>query len=416
MSLVKLAKIMRIDEDRLFNLERKLALATGKQGVMEMIISENDLLIHRTLNELGMGSEGASYEDIYNSLIARLEHIDKELSVFLEMPNLTELHNRCGKLCEAAIALHNPGAGFFLKREKAKEMLVQYPPQNILTHFGYNSVQELLDNHDLISVYSALRFMESEEWMHHFFESSFAAITADDFEERPLELKILEPEWLDAAQKFLKKKYHNVSHLKELGVIFIIPLQIDMIGETLRMFTMILHYLNEVPFYSKLFREYADNSDFSQKLQSLLRGDVSGKPLPDGDKISFRIVQRYLAKDNEMDYRLFEPHINPEAEHWHNAQKDFSKLGATIGEKGQVFGFWRGLDTVGDFFVNKDGENKIMSFDLIDLTISLLKTHNASLVYHQQEALWNKIFLEYFGRDMLHSALHNGIISGFFTL
>ena len=60
-------------------------------------------------------------------------------------------------------------------------------------------------------------------------------------------LKILEPQWLDVAEKFLEKKYHNVSHLKEFGVIFVIPLKIDMPGETLRLFTLILHYLNEVP-------------------------------------------------------------------------------------------------------------------------------------------------------------------------
>ena len=90
--------------------------------------------------------------------------------------------------------------------------------------------------------------------MHEFFEKAYGNLTADDFEEREVMLKILEPQWLDVAEKFLEKKYHNVSHLKEFGVIFVIPLKIDMPGETLRLFTLILHYLNEVPFYSKLFQ------------------------------------------------------------------------------------------------------------------------------------------------------------------
>ncbi len=417
MALTQLARIMRIEEAQLVDLDRKLRAVTGKEGVMEAIIEENNLILHRTINELGLSNEDATAEKVYELLEARLAHMDKDLFNFLEMPNLAELSNRCGKLCETAIMIHNPGSGFFLKHEKAKELLFRYPPEDMLKHFGYKSVKELLENHNMISVFSALRFMESQEWMHHFFESSFADISADDFEERPVELKVLETEWLGAAQKFLTRKYHNVSHLKELGVIFIIPLDIDMVGETLRVFSLVLHYLNEVPFYSELFRKFSKEADFSDKIQSLLRGDVSGKLLPDSGRISFRIVQRYLAKENASDFRLFEPHINPEAEHWYNTEKDFSKLSSIIGEKGHVFGFFRGLDTVGNFFKNKNGEDVLLSFDLIDVIMSILnKKLEAPLIYHQQESLWNKIFLKYFGKDKLHQVLSENIISGVFTI
>src|SRR3989338_2491491 len=105
--------------------------------------------------------------------------------------------------------------------------------------------------------------------MHKFFDEAYNNLKANDFEEREVKIKVLEPQWLDVADKFLEKKYHNVSHLKEFGIIFIIPLKIDTQGETLRLFTLILHYLNEVPFYSKLFRKFSHDVDFADKLKSL---------------------------------------------------------------------------------------------------------------------------------------------------
>ena len=115
---------------------------------------------------------------------------------------------------------------------------------------------------------SALRFTQSKEWMHKFFEESYGSLIPEDFEERDVELIVLDPKWLSVVEKFLEKKYHNVSHLKEYGVIFVIPLPIDTSGETMRMFTLILHYLHEVPFYSALFKKFMADKDFVPKLQS----------------------------------------------------------------------------------------------------------------------------------------------------
>ena len=150
----------------------------------------------------------------------------------------------------------------------------------------------------------------------------------------------------------MKKKWHNISHLKEYGVIFVVPLPIDTQGETMRMFTLILHYLHEVPFYSALFKKFMEDKDFVPKLQSLLRGDVPDDKMPDGGKLIWRVVQRYLAKDDESDFRLFEPHVNPEAEHWFKAEEDLGRLSRMLGksESRLNLGYWTGLDFVGDFF------------------------------------------------------------------
>ena len=416
-SHTKLARILRTSSEVLLDLEKKLNGLTGKSGIMEKIVVENDMLIKRTLEELGMTAGICKAENVYGILVKRLEHMDEHLYNFLDKPDLSQMSMVCGKLCETAAKLNQPKPGFFIKKDKAIEMLEKFPPQNLLDHFGYKTVAELCEKQSFSSVFSALRFAQSQDWMHKFFDEAYNDLIADDFEERDVELKVLEREWLDVAEKFLEKKYHNVSHLKELGIIFITPIKIDIPGETMRMFTLLLHYFNEVPFYSKLFRKFSGETDFTDKLKSLLRGDVSEAPKPDEN--SFRIVQRYLAKDDVNDFRLTEPHVNPEAEHWYKAEGDLGKIASLVGAEGHAYGYWQGLDFVGDFFPDGliGGEKEtLVSFDLIDLVMSLAKKGAIKYLYHQQEALWNKIFIEYLGRDKINELVEENIIGGFIKL
>jgi hypothetical protein len=136
-----------------------------------------------------------------------------------------------------------------------------------------------------------------------------------------------------------------------------------------------------------------------------------------------RIAQRYLAKDDPDDFRLIEPHINPEAEHWYKAEGDLAGISDmpsfARASDGRAFASWQKLDFVGGFF--SDGltgvdDEELVSFDLIDLTMSLAKKGEIKYLYHQQEALWNKIFIEYLGRDKMNELVEKNIIEGFIGL
>lgn len=413
----KIARILRVPPELLLNLDQKMTAISGQEGVIEDIANQNEILVSRTLTEIGLTRELKS-QDVYDALIHHLINLDQQLYEALDKPDLSKMSTACGKLCEMAFRVFTPPRGLFIKREKVAELLDKHKPDNLLAYFGYSSAQEIIEREGFASVVSALRFTQSKEWMHKFFNESYSSLTPDDFEERTVELIVLDQKWLSVAEKFLEKKYHNISHLKEYGIIFVIPLPIDTPGETMRMFTLILHYLHEVPFYASLFRRFMKNDNFIFKLQSLLRGDVSEEKISDGDKIAWRVVQRYLAKDDEKDFRLFEPHVNPEAEHWFRAEEDLSRLSRMLGknEDRLNLGYWTGLDFVGDFFRNGDGEDKLVSFDLIDLIMSLVKKGDIKYLYHQQEALWNKIFSEYMGRERMNQLIEENIITGFISL
>jgi len=413
----KLARILRTSTEVVAHLDQKMSAVSGQTGVLEAIAQENNILVDRTLSELGL-TRGDSAETVYSALINRLIHLDKELFELLDKPDLSKMSVACGKLCEVAFKVFTPPRGLFIKREKVAELLEKYRPESLLAHFGCATVAELIEKEGFSSVVGALRFTQDTKWMHTFFDEAYNSLTPNDFEERDVELKILDQKWLGVAEKFLEKKYHNISHLKEYGVIFVIPLTIDTPGETMRMFTLILHYLHEVPFYAGLIRKFMSQPDFTTKLNSLLRGDVSSAQTPPAPNMTWRVVQRYLAKDDENDFRLREPHVNPEAQHWFKAEEDLGRLSRMLAQDGNGvnLGYWTGLDFAGDFFKNSKGQEVLVSFALIDLIMSLVKKGEIKYLYHQEEAMWNKIFFEYLGREQMDRLVEEHIIDGFIKL
>lgn len=89
---------------------------------------------------------------------------------------------------------------------------------------------------------------------------------------------------------------------------------------------------------------------------------------------------------------------------------------ASGGEDKFNISYWTGLDHVGDFFKNKAGVDTLVSFDVVDLIMSLVKQGEVKYLYHQQEAMWNHIFSEYLGRDRMNALTEENIISGFISL
>ncbi len=278
----------------------------------------------------------------------------------------------------------------------------------------------MLKNEDLLEVFSALRFLEDSEWLNTVFFKQYEKLTPDDFEERPIQLRALSQKWSKAAEKFVAKKYHNISHLKEMGVIFVIPLFLGISGESLRTISLLLHYLNEVQFYAELFKELiSEGGAFAQKLISLLRGDVvERQPVPgDPNKMPILVVQRYLAKDDENDWRLFAPHINPEALHWERAEEEIQLINTRLPGFSNNLDFWGNCGTVGDFFKTDIGTEALVSFNIVDTAMDLVKQKVLiKYLYHHEEAMWNKIFEEYFGKDQLRVMSKKYLLQGWFEV
>lgn len=412
----KLSKILRTDKDFIRKVESRLSLVTGKKNIMRKVLEENEIILNERLLTLGV-SRIAPAKEVYDALISKIESDDHKLFEALGGPRLTSIDD-CNRVLEVVKKVAPTGKGFFLKKEKAIEFLHKEPPRNVMKYLKYDSVDEMLRSEDLFEIYSALRFVEGSDWLNTVFFKQYETLTAEDFEEREVVVRGLSEKWRTIAESFVMKKWHNISHLKEMGVVFIIPVMVGISGELLRMLSLVFHYLHEVPFYSDMFRRIAEVKEtFSSNFISLLRGDVFDRRFPEGEKSLWLVVQRYLAKDDENDWRLFVPRINPEALHWLKAEEDLVKISGVLNGFSKELAFWHDLDWVGDYFKDEVGNEVLVSFDLVDTVMELvMEKELIKYLYHHQEALWNKIFIEYFSRDELEKFSKDYLLQGYFEI
>lgn len=403
------ATLLGISAEDLQKLDAAMVVRTGRVGVIPRIAEARTDLVEKTLTRLGVRDNG-SVTEVTNALRATLvAHENKLIAHIAGMPGTTQFE----QTIQFVVSIPAPQRGYFLKWDRAKTILNNRPPENTMALLGYASVDELLSHEHIADVMSALRFTETDEWMHQTFALAYHNFTADDFEERPIEFRVLGDRWIEAGKKFAAKKHHNVSHLKEFGVIFLNPIAEHIPGKTVRDCALLLHYSHEIAFYAALFRRYAAEPDFAKKLQSLLRGDVLPSPtLKNG---AWLIVQRYLAKIDPSDVRLRLPHVDPEAMHWARAERDFARV--TSGQE-LPFALWENLDWVADVLHDDAYGERVVSFDLEDNAMSLVSfTEGAGelFTYHEREALWTKLFSEYVGgEDVMEKLLidnfENGIV------
>jgi len=409
----KIAKILRTSEEVIFNVEEKMERITGKKGIIEKIGKEMEEKINKRLRELGLKKESTA-EEVYQALIEKAKYNDKALFSHFREPELSS-QTGCSTLINSVYELAKPLIGFYLKKEKAIELLQLNPPKNIMASLGYGSdIEKMLSQEDPVEIFCALRFAEEPDWLNNVFFKAYKNLKKEDFEKREIEVRVLPERWRGIGQKFLGRKLHHMSHLKELGVVFVIPISYLNPGETLYLFFMTLHYLYEVDWHSKIFEMYSNDKDFAEKLISILEIKVTGFPLPDENKVSWRITNAHLGKKDMNDPRLFEPHISPEVWHYTKAYKAMKKLASRFPEL--QLGFWQDMDWVADYFYSKElGKEILISFDLIDVGISLLRQSSlqARYLYHQCDNLWNKIFTEYMGEEFLDRILKERLLNGY---
>lgn len=416
----KIAKILRVDKDVLKDLEKKAELLTGKKNIIDKISEENRSLIESRLQIKGF-EEKLFAEEIYRALTDKIKQDDLLLFKALGKPSFMIQEDVEAVLKKIQqLILPEIQKGFFLKKEKAVELLLKNPPRKVISYLGYRTVDELIQREDVFEIFAAIRLFEEQDWFNGVFVKEYLNLTPEDFENREIVFKSLSQKWVGVAQKFLKKKYQNISHLKELGMIFVIPTELGIAGETTRLFSLALHYFYEVKFYSDLFELFAKNLEtFSKNLISVLTVSIIDKRLPETSKLRFLILPSYLAKYDENDWRLFEPHVSPETLFWIKAEDSLRGINNLFGDNGAYvdFSFWHNLDFTGDYFSTSAGIEVLVSFNLIDTITSLIKEKELiKYLYHHQEALWNKIFIEYFGDEKLEELIKKNIIQGYFEL
>lgn len=388
-----LSELLSAQEPLFSKALKQLEHVSGNPSADLRLASEITGKVHQKTKELGLDPHNSTGEEIYHALLSMVQRHDTYLATKMGVKDPEDVQAVVKRLARFVRTMDMPKKVWVLKYSVAKKLLKKSPPKRTMKHLGYRSIDSMLKREKITELFAALRFVEDGAWLNTFLEQ-YKQLTPRDFEMRDIEIISLNQEkWGGMTEAFVHKKRHNLTHLKELGVIVILPMPIDrMRGIVITVLPLLLHYFNEVRLYSAFFKLQQVRSDFGEVLVETLIADPSKHAVMAGNHVHWRIIQRYFGKlENESHPEIFQPHLQPEDLHWRKAEEVLYKLEPALH-------FWFDLDYVG---VMKDG--RPVTFNLMDMAVSYVNnlSYEHRAIYHFRESLWNEIFIRYMGQKTL---------------
>jgi len=370
-----------------------LEKATGNPSADVRLTAEIVGKVHMKMRELGLDPRDTTGHELYQALINLVAKHDEFLAHRLGGNDPADVPTMLGHIKTAVEHLNVPKTAWVLKHSVAKRLLKATPPKKVMKQLGYRSIDSMLKREPIGEIYGALRFAESSEWLDMFL-GKYKKLQPIDFESRPIEIIQLDPKrWNNLTEPFVRHKRHNITHLKELGVILMLPMPIErMRGITITALPLMLHYVNEIRMYSAYFKLQQVRPDFGNILVETLVNDPSQHAVIAGQHIHWRVIQRYFAAADPSSHpEIFEPHVQPEDLAWRKAEAVLYRLEPALH-------FWHDMDYIG--LAMPDGP---ISFNLMDVAASYINGlgYEQRTAYHFREALWNEIFARYLGHKTL---------------
>lgn len=369
---------------------RQLENISGRTGADIRLVTDITRKAQESMRLMGLEPALATGLELFAALNARIANDVERLTKIIGASLTDDIEHLIPYIINAANKVDFPRKVFVLKHDKAKEMLRQMPPNVLIQKLGYKNVEEMLDGEDFDEVYTAIRFSEGPDWLNRYNEL-FETVKAKDYETRDMKIIAMDhKKYVDLATPFVRRKLQNVTHVKEIGTIAVLPLHAKKVrGFALKTLPLLLHYLNEIKLYSTFFKLKSNKSNFGRTVVETLISDPAEISQLAGNKIHWRVIQKHLGRsgDGSFDGALFQPHIQPEDLHWQRSEELLFDIDPELE-------FWKDLDYVGLIY-----DDLPVSFNLFDasLAYSAGVTYENRYVHHLRSSLWNEIFVRYMG-------------------
>jgi hypothetical protein len=371
---------------------RQLEQLSGNPSADVRLTAEIVGKVYAQMRALGLDPHDSTGKELYQALMNLTALHDGFLAKKIGSDDPDDVKKLLPLIKNTAEKVPIPRTAWVMKHSTAKRLLKEFPPHRLMKHLGYRSVDSMLKREPMPIIYGALRFSESPQWLNNYIRR-YKKLVPSDFETRKIEIIHLDSKrWGKFTEKFVRNNRHNVTHMKENGVIVILPLPVErMKGVTITVLPLVLHYLNEIRMYSAYFKLQQVQPKFGGLLAETLVTDPPSHAVLAGQNVHWRVIHRHFAASPGHHPEIFEPHVQPEDLQWRRTEEVLYRLEPALH-------FWHGMDYVGLPIGNRP-----ISFSLMDMAVSYVNglPYGHHSIYHFRESLWNELFMRYMGHEAL---------------
>jgi hypothetical protein len=346
------------------------------------------------LREFGLDPNDTTGPELYNALQARLVADTATMHEVLGTGGRPEeLMPQVQRLLQS---LDIPKKTFALKSSVAKRLLKNHPPKRAMKALGYRSIDSMLKHEAIAQLYAAAWISESAPW-HKALLTSYKKLAPVDFEMR--DIAIISPtakRWEKLSESYVTEVKHNILTFKELGAIVLLPLPAKVAENAALAVTLLaLHAVNDIRTTSSYLKLHQVRPDFGTVLEQVARSEPFTEANLAGQRLPWRLIQRFLAHEKTYVQELFEPHVQSEDLRWESAENIVAKLHSR-------FEFWQNGAHLGLL----DGGQPI-SFNLTDAALNFCNKlpYEQRVVHYLRDHVWHELMMRYLHQDNLERSV-----------
>lgn len=366
---------------------RQLERASGLEGRDARLIGDIALKMRSNIEALGLDPLDTTGRELYAALMSRIATDDTRIAKMIGGDDPDNVRQMIPLVIQTVESMEIPRDCWVLKRSVAKKLLKNMPPKHLMKHLGHKSIDSMLKHENIDELYVVLRSSEGQKWLDSFIDS-MKSVSPSDFETRAVSVIQLSERFEPLTKAFVDHKLHHIIHSKEMGIVATTSVYDGRRpGITLKTLLLLLHYISEVRLYSAYFKLRQVQPNFGSIVAEMLTSDPNTAAEMAGQKVHWRVVQRYLGKHDEAHPDLSTPHVQPEDLRWRDVED-------TLAAFDPAMDFW-----ISQAYVGKMFDKNILTFNLIDTVFSYAdsKKFSDAYDYHFRESLWNELFGRYMG-------------------
>ncbi len=356
-----------------------LERSSGLPAADIQLSSEIAQVVRSKTIELGMDPDDTTADELYTALQDRLS---KDETVFHEALGISDsaTSEEVLSIVQKYLSKHEKVSCYALKTATAKRLIKKRAPKAAMKKLGYRSLDSMLRHEAVAHIYAAIQMFESQAWQKTFYDQ-YAKLKANDFEQREIAVSLpVSKKWSGVCDEYTDENKHNILCFKDLGQVVILPLANGINGLALMTFLLSVHYINDIHTYASYLKLQQVNPDFGKVVQESIGSDQLIAALPNGQSVSWRVVQRYYGRTMAGGAvpSSFQPHIQDAVD---------TRLN-----------FWQGTQ-----YICAVKDDQPVSFNILD--IALAKCNELSfrerVVQFGREHLWSELMTRYVHKDNL---------------
>lgn len=363
----------------------RLEKATGHSGIDVRLTADVISRAHAALRALGLDPQDTTGPELYHGLVGLAARHDHFLASRLGIQNPSSVSESIHHIREILVRTALPGDIWAIKFSVMKRLLKAQPPRVAQKALGYRSLDSMLKREPVTLVLAAAYMTESEKWQRAF-SGSYAKLQPVDFESRQLEIYApTSTRWNKLAEAYIRRTRHNLTHLRELGAVVILPLPVESLrGVTLTLLPQVIHNINEIKIFSSYFKLMQVRSDFGVLVRDAVRSENLHHVQVLGLSLHWNMLFHHFNNTGVVP-EAFEPHLTKE-------DFDLKKPSTFLYKLEPALHFWHDIEYVGK--LTKEGP---VSLSLGDVSASLMNNlpYAHRTVHHMREKLNHEIHQRY---------------------